>query len=33
LKEPKKVYRVGRLEDFGNANTVYEQYKPIESGW
>jgi cytochrome b6-f complex iron-sulfur subunit len=29
LKEPKKVYRVGRLEDFGNANTVYEQYKPI----
>ena len=29
LKEPKKVYRVGRLEDFGNVNTVYEQYKPI----
>lgn len=28
LKEPKKIYRVGRLDDFGNVNTVYEQYKP-----
>ena len=28
LKEPKKLIRVGRLADFSNANTVYEQYKP-----
>jgi cytochrome b6-f complex iron-sulfur subunit len=27
LKEPKKLYRVGKLEDFGNPG-VYEQYKP-----
>ncbi len=27
LKEPKKVYRVGKLEDFGNQNTVYD-FKP-----
>ncbi|HEY8668202.1 MAG TPA: Rieske 2Fe-2S domain-containing protein [Tepidisphaeraceae bacterium] len=27
LKEPKKVYRVGRSADFGNPG-VYEQYKP-----
>ncbi|MGH7214158.1 MAG: Rieske 2Fe-2S domain-containing protein, partial [Tepidisphaeraceae bacterium] len=29
LKEPKKVYRVGRLPDFANPG-VYEQYKPQE---
>ncbi|MEO6437332.1 MAG: Rieske 2Fe-2S domain-containing protein, partial [Tepidisphaeraceae bacterium] len=29
LKEPKKVYRVGKLEEFGNPG-VYEQYKPSE---
>ncbi len=28
LKEPKKLYRVGKLEEFGNPG-VYEQYKPI----
>ncbi len=28
LKEPKKVYRIGKPEDFGNANAVYEQFKP-----
>ena len=27
LKEPKKVYRVGKPEDFGNAGTVYD-FKP-----
>lgn len=29
LKEPKKVYRVGRMEEFALAG-VYEQYKPNE---
>jgi cytochrome b6-f complex iron-sulfur subunit len=29
LKEPKKQYRVGRLEEFANPG-VYEQYKPNE---
>jgi cytochrome b6-f complex iron-sulfur subunit len=29
LKEPKKIYRVGTLDDFGNIDTVYEQYKPV----
>ena len=28
LKEPKKVYRVGKPEEFGNSNTVYEAFKP-----
>src|SRR5205814_891073 len=28
LKEPKKLYRVGKVEDFGNVGTVYEQFKP-----
>jgi cytochrome b6-f complex iron-sulfur subunit len=28
LKEPKKLIRVGRLPDFSNSNTVYEQFKP-----
>jgi cytochrome b6-f complex iron-sulfur subunit len=27
LKEPKKLYRIGKLEDFANPG-VYEQYKP-----
>jgi cytochrome b6-f complex iron-sulfur subunit len=30
LKEPKKLYRVGRLEEFTMPGTVYEQYKPKE---
>jgi cytochrome b6-f complex iron-sulfur subunit len=29
LKEPKKVYRVGKLDEFANPG-VYEQYKPNE---
>ena len=29
LKEPKKIYRVGRLSDFSNPG-VYEQFKPNE---
>jgi len=33
LKEPKKVYRIGRPEDFGNATTVYEQFKPAPYGF
>ena len=28
LKEPKKVYRVGKPEEFGNSSTVYEAFKP-----
>src|SRR3954469_19356147 len=28
LKEPKKVFRVGKLEDFAIPHTVYEQFKP-----
>ncbi len=28
LKEPRKVVRVGKMEDFSNPTTVYEQYKP-----
>jgi cytochrome b6-f complex iron-sulfur subunit len=32
LKEPKKIWRVGKLEDFGNANTVYEKYKQTPDG-
>jgi cytochrome b6-f complex iron-sulfur subunit len=29
LKEPKKVYRVGTLDDYGNIDSVYEQFKPV----
>lgn len=28
LKEPKKVWRVGRPADFSSVNTVFEQFKP-----
>ncbi|HEX8522697.1 MAG TPA: Rieske 2Fe-2S domain-containing protein [Tepidisphaeraceae bacterium] len=33
LKEPKKVYRIGKPEDFGNANSVFEQFKPAPWGF
>jgi len=32
LKEPKKLWRVGKLDDFGVVNTVYEQFKRTPDG-
>src|SRR5436305_3823709 len=32
LKEPKKVWRVGKLGDYANVNTVYENYKKTPDG-
>jgi cytochrome b6-f complex iron-sulfur subunit len=32
LKEPRKQWRVGKPEDFGNVHTVYEQYKKTPDG-
>jgi len=28
-KEPKKIYRVGTLDDYGTSGAVYEQFKPV----